>query len=467
MRNYWEEAVINKINETNLKYIGIFGLFKRNDVKIRFDKQVKIFIGENGLGKTTILNCIYFLLEKNFFRLEEIQFERIEIEFKNEKKIYKISNADIRKYNRNRKGKIHGKYESYRELQFLMDGFLDDVYIDEDNYYDITDKLAVKLARLEEIPLSMAREQIINYIMHRSFESQCSKKGNEGNVLQLIKAIKRNVNHRIIYLPTYRRIEDDFNSLNIGNKELNKAELLIRFGMSDVQALINNILKKIRFIAMQGFAEMTGVLLKQCVDGQDAIKEYENLDFETVKIVLDRVGMEIEPEYKEKILNLVKSGKIKSNKNLYLWNLINKLIDNYGQQKEYDDRIKRFADTCNKYLIDKQFNYNQSTLELNIVLENNFKNEEETIDLIQLSSGEKQIVSIFSKLYLESDEKSIIIIDEPELSLSLGWQKMLLPDIMRTGNCDLLLTVTHSPFIFDNEFDFDAEDMRRYIKPIR
>ena len=164
---------------------------------------------------------------------------------------------------------------------------------------------------------------------------------------------------------------------------------------------------------------------------------------------------------------MVKSGKIRKRDNLYLWNLISKLIDNYGQQKEYDDRIKRFADTCNKYLIDKQFNYNQSTLELNVVLENNFKNEEETIDLIQLSSGEKQIVSIFSKLYLESDEKSIIIIDEPELSLSLEWQKMLLPDIMRTENCDLLLTVTHSPFIFDNEFDFDAEDMRRYIKPIR
>ena len=89
---------------------------------------------------------------------------------------------------------------------------------------------------------------------------------------------------------------------------------------------------------------------------------------------------------------MVKSGKIRKRENLYLWNLISKLIDNYGQQKEYDDRIKRFADTCNKYLIDKQFNYNQSTLELNIVLENNFKNEEETIDLIQLSSGEKQIV---------------------------------------------------------------------------
>ena len=303
--------------------------------------------------------------------------------------------------------------------------------------------------------------------MNKKFESVHGKTGNENNVIELIKAISDNVKHRIIYLPTYRRIEDDFDSLNLGNQELNKTELLIRFGMSDVQASINNLLQKIRSIAMRGFAEMTGVLLKQYIDGKDVIKEYKNLDYETVKIVLDRVGTEIEPEDKDKILYLVKSGKIRKRDNLYLWNLISKLIDNYGQQKEYDDRIKRFADTCNKYLIDKQFNYNQSTLELNVVLENNFKNEEETIDLIQLSSGEKQIVSIFSKLYLESDEKSIIIIDEPELSLSLEWQKMLLPDIMRTENCDLLLTVTHSPFIFDNEFDFDAEDMRRYIKPIR
>ena len=57
-----------------------------------------------------------------------------------------------------------------------------------------------------------------------------------------------------------------------------------------------------------------------------------------------------------------------------------------------------------------------------------------------------------------------MIIDEPELSLSIKWQSMLLPDIIRSGNCKLLLTVTHSPFIFDNEFDLDAREMRRYIK---
>lgn len=133
--------------------------------------------------------------------------------------------------------------------------------------------------------------------------------------------------------------------------------------------------------------------------------------------------------------------------------------------KKYDEKIIRFTETCNKYLNNKRFVYNQSDLTLKIVKEENesfvFHSEQkqEEIELSMLSSGEKQIVSLFSRLYLESDDKCILLIDEPELSISMRWQKMLLPDIIRSGNCSLLLTVTHSPFIFDNEFDNYAQDM--------
>ena len=122
-----------------------------------------------------------------------------------------------------------------------------------------------------------------------------------------------------------------------------------------------------------------------------------------------------------------------------------------------------------KYLNDKQFYYNQSTLSLEIYLISDTKQRRNIIKLAQLSSGEKQIISLFSKLYLEDNgnKKNIIIIDEPELSLSLKWQKMLLPDIIKTENCDLLLTVTHSPFIFDNEFDDYAKEIRKHINKNR
>lgn len=245
------------MNKTNLEYIEIFGLFGKYDVKIPFDKQVNIFVGENGLGKTTILDCIYCLLEKDFSRLADMPFSRVEIKFKNESEVWRIDAG------------VH-------------------------------------------------------------------KQGNDD-------AISRNVTHRIIYLPAHRRAED-------------------------------------------------------------LVSEF------TVK---------------------------------------------------HNNRVEEFVATCNRYLNDKEFVYNQVTSTLDLFL----KRGEGTrkIQVAQLSSGEKQIVSLFSKLYLESDRKSIVIIDEPELSLSLMWQKMLLPDVVRSGNCDLLVTATHSPFIFDNEFDDDVKELRQYM----
>ena len=81
---------------------------------------------------------------------------------------------------------------------------------------------------------------------------------------------------------------------------------------------------------------------------------------------------------------------------------------------------------------------------------------EEPIQLGSLSSGEKQIISIFSKLILNLDKKFLILIDEPELSLSLEWQQRLLPDMLKQNSCNQIIAITHSPFIFDNEFDANA-----------
>lgn len=467
---FFENEVVNKVNETNLEKISIIGLFGRYNIEIPFEKQANIFIGENGLGKTTILNCIYFALEKKFSRLANMQFSEIKIKFRSDEHIYKMTIEDIREYNK-AKEKGSNKY--------IMD---QDLYIYETierimhRYYDIDsglstglslEQLSFELARRLDLPVSVARNQVMQYIAEQRIERKSNKKGDRSNVDAFIRAISHNVSHRIIYLPTYRRIEDDFNSLNLRSEEFNKSEVPIRFGMSDVQKSIDIILEKIRSLAMQGFTSMTGVLLKQYTEGGDPLEKMQKgqfLDIRTVKIVLDRVGKEIQRPYKKKILDLVESGEIRERKYLYLWNLISKLVDNYEGQRAYDDRIKKFTKTCNKYMIDKHFDYNQSMLCLNIFLGEDSTDKKNEIQLTQLSSGEKQIVSLFSNLYLESDKRSIVIIDEPELSLSLEWQKMLLPDIMRTENCDLLLTVTHSPFIFQNEFDYDAKEIRRYIK---
>ena len=126
---------------------------------------------------------------------------------------------------------------------------------------------------------------------------------------------------------------------------------------------------------------------------------------------------------------------------------VTKLIEIYDYQKIIDDKLEKFAKICTKYLESKTMKYDVNSLSLNI-----YDNNDRVIDLEWLSSGEKQIISIFSKVYLECVSPCVFIIDEPELSLSIEWQRTFLKDIYESGKVDLLIATTHSPFIFDNEY---------------
>ena len=174
---------------------------------------------------------------------------------------------------------------------------------------------------------------------------------------------------------------------------------------------------------------------------------------EALEIVLDRLGANVSKETKTKILSLVESGDIRNDNHRTLAYFLSNLLDIYEQQKDKDNRIKEFVNVSNNYLRGKEIRYDESNVTIKVI---NKRTETEVL-LEKLSSGEKQLVSIFSKLYLESTQKSFIIFDEPELSLSIEWQKTLLPDIIASGQCGLLLAATHSPFIFENQLDSYAE----------
>ena len=88
---------------------------------------------------------------------------------------------------------------------------------------------------------------------------------------------------------------------------------------------------------------------------------------------------------------------------------------------------------------------------------------EEIIDLSNLSSGEKQLISTFSKIFLEDEKELIILFDEPELSLSVPWQEEFIYDISQASKCKFLLTVTHSPFIYTKLLPY-AEEIDDCIK---
>ena len=51
----------NMANKTNIKSFSIIGLFGRYDINLDFDKEVNIYVGENGLEKQRFLSvCTAF-----------------------------------------------------------------------------------------------------------------------------------------------------------------------------------------------------------------------------------------------------------------------------------------------------------------------------------------------------------------------------------------------------------------------
>ena len=72
--------------------------------------------------------------------------------------------------------------------------------------------------------------------------------------------------------------------------------------------------------------------------------------------------------------------------------------------------------------------------------------ENEAIESDKLSAGEKQLLSFFC--YNIFSENTAIFIDEPELSLHVDWQRLLLPTLLEQETGNQFFIATHSPFIY-------------------
>lgn len=96
-------------------------------------------------------------------------------------------------------------------------------------------------------------------------------------------------------------------------------------------------MQTIKSVAITGFAKMTGVLLKQYLNGE--LSDFENYKIEQNKLIiaLARIGDQIEERDKQRIIELVDNSDIYNRENRYLLNLIKNLIDSYERQNMYDE----------------------------------------------------------------------------------------------------------------------------------
>jgi predicted ATPase len=429
-------------------------------VQIPFDKEAVILIAENGSGKTTILNALYYSISCKFHKLSAIDFNSIVLEFESGVSV-EIKKSDLKSsYQRDIFEFISllRPHLPSREIDRLR------MEIRKSSSYDL-----LRSHLLEMITKYALPSRYIELAEEIDLRLRIDKGGDQKSKIERIRTtIQENLNESILYFPTYRRIEEDLK--NLGYEEdrferLNFSEgegKLIQFGMNDVISKFDEIKKAIKDSALNLFSKVTGEILTQFIEGIEITQEMrDSIQPDTLNIVLSRVGEKNISKFdRQRIEKLVSSGEINSSQHDQLVYFLSKLVGLYEQQKEKDDSINKFATICNEYLNKKRIIYDEANVDISIIQTRNSS----PIEIRNLSSGEKQIISLFSKIYLESSEEFILLFDEPELSLSIEWQKLLLPDILKSGKCRLLLAVTHSPFIFDNELDLNANDLDIFVR---
>ena len=121
----------------------------------------------------------------------------------------------------------------------------------------------------------------------------------------------------------------------------------------------------------------------------------------------------------------------------------------------FDDlytRVNIFKRIANARLLYKEVSVSESGLKV-------ASSADTDLDLELLSSGEQHELVLLFDLLFNTEENSLIMIDEPELSLHVAWQEAMLGDLkdMAVLSSFHALLATHSPEIIGDRWDLTVE----------
>ena len=143
------------------------------------------------------------------------------------------------------------------------------------------------------------------------------------------------------------------------------------------------------------------------------------------------------------LLQELESAVFQNKKSLSFFSYRMKMIDYPERYEEIKTNIASF-----QQLVDQMFAETGKTM----VVKNSqmmFETSKSNIcELKDLSSGEKQLLLILLRVFLLEKKQAVIFMDEPEVSLHIGWQQQLLDVLVKLNPNAQFFVTTHSPSMF-------------------
>ena len=429
-----------------LKELQINSLYNSYDYNVNFNSDVTLLYGSNGCGKTTILNIIANIITGDIHKLFEYKFDSINLSY------YKCNYS-----NEINSIVIESKNPSLMKLKFedrveMIQRFINN--FEDDYQYDIKRRYFEEYPILKEImntfnyvylPLDRNNymdfkndRMLYRHIKNRVYKERSALKNNNIDipmihVEELIGEYCARMNSKI------SKINDDFrnellkSSLNVNkNYEIVKIanqirqELPSEYDIRKTQKAYIKILNEINLINEEEEKQYNKFF-------EDFIKELNENKYDSDESVLLALLLRFSEVLQiRKVVELAESME--------------------NKKAKVREPLETFLKTINEFIdMDDE---EQKRIDIDIEGRIYFTTaiSKKTISVQHLSSGEKQILTFFSNLIFEinSGKTGIFVVDEPELSLHLAWQKIFIKKTLEINKNIQLIFATHSPEIVSN-----------------
>ncbi|MCU6671380.1 ATP-binding protein [Enterobacteriaceae bacterium H4N4] len=192
-------------------------------------------------------------------------------------------------------------------------------------------------------------------------------------------------------------------------------------------------------------------------------------------ILLDFTLKELLVDFLSKEKELASNVALEKNDNTMLFNEINSLLSGDGIDKDVAFKLKQNFSSLVKKEVNYKFEFKEDVIKkFENIVEEFFKCTEKkvcrdsrgllalrdskgnVVESSNLSRGEKNILILLVLAFLSHDEKKVFILDEPDLTLHMEWQKKIIVRLLELAPKSQFIIATHSPALFMNDVDFDV-----------
>lgn len=450
-----------RINKISIR--GLFGIFD-HVISLNIDEKITIIHGPNGFGKTAILRMINGFFNADYVELQSIPFTEFQINFDDNSHINIIKNEQG--LHRNSIDKITCKrYQDNQEKDSVI------LHLRKKISAEIMWKLERRVPGLERISpnhwLYMPTDEILSLeeVIER-FEDvlPSNLRVDSKPEPEWIKELRNNIqihfikSQRLLNFSPSSRIDITPSSrINITNLSTQETVSAYSDELAKVMqdkfkeyGTISQSLDRtypVRVVKQQPLAELTDHQLREQLD------ELENTRWRLIEVGLlekdENSDFQIQPQdIDESTKNALSVYVEDVEKKLNVFDDIAKKIDLLGNiiNQKFDYSYKKINFSKDKGFI---FTTNYPSSSPN----------KKTLSPGDLSSGEQHELVLLYELLFKVKPNSLVLIDEPELSLHVGWQVEFLKDlqeITKLAQLDILMA-THSPDIIQDRWDLTVE----------